>query len=92
MRAREFTINIPITIKLDSLDDPQTPVVQTMAVPVAPKDAVKNQTTTKSADDIEGSSFVPPLQQKLELMKAAAGKNSKVIQQLVADEDEPFEG
>lgn len=40
----------------------------------------------------EAGAFVPPLQQKIELMKAAAGKQSKVISQLIADEDEPFEG
>jgi hypothetical protein len=36
--------------------------------------------------------WVPPLQQKIELAKAALGKESSVIDQLVKDEDEPFGG
>jgi hypothetical protein len=39
----------------------------------------------------QAGTMVPPLQQKIELMKAAAGKDSSVIDQLTADEDDPYE-
>jgi hypothetical protein len=37
--------------------------------------------------DNDSGTFVPPLQQKLELMKHAAGKESDVIDQIKADDD-----
>lgn len=93
MRAREFVINVPINIKIND-DEPEISVnnsgvdhedeeSQPILKPVKKKEI--------SPDD-EAGAFVPPLQQKIELMKAAAGKQSKVISQLVADEDEPFDG
>jgi hypothetical protein len=68
MRAREFTINIPINIKINGDGDPVISV---------------------SDDDDEkvASNFVPPLQQKIELMKHAAGKQGTIIDQIVADDD-----
>jgi len=75
MRAREFIINIPINIRLNSdgsvdvdtdQDDRQDPS-QLKPNPV----------------------MVPPLQQGLELKKAAVGKRSAVITDLTQDEEEP---
>lgn len=79
MRAKEFVVNInvPVSITLDA--DGSLKV---------------NQQGTDS-DDVEqgeGGTFVPPLQQKIELMKAGLGKQSNVIDQLIAsDDDGPFE-
>jgi hypothetical protein len=56
MRAREFTINVPITIKINGDSDP----VVSQDEPV---------------DDDTGT-FVPPLQQKIELLKKSAGVKS----------------
>lgn len=55
MRAREFTINIPINIVIDSNGDP----------------TVK----TDPVDDDTGT-FIPPLQQKIELLKKSTGVKS----------------
>ena len=77
MRAREFVINIPINIKINGDGEPEISAGQE-------NDGTEN--------DTDVGAFVPPLQQKIELMKATAGKQSKVISQLIADEDEPFEG
>ena len=71
MRAREFTINIPINIKIN--DDGSVDV--------------DNEQEKDQIPDNEKKS-VPPLQQKIELMKSAAGKDSKVIRQLTADEED----
>ena len=92
MRAREFVINVPINIKINGDGDPE---VSTLDIPDDNENddimtPVKNQSTNDK--DAEVGAFVPPLQQKIELMKATAGKKSKVISQLTADEDEPFEG
>jgi hypothetical protein len=56
MRAREFTINVPITIKINGDSDPIV-------------------TQDESVDDDTGT-FVPPLQQKIELLKKSAGVKS----------------
>jgi hypothetical protein len=66
MRAREFTINIPINIKINGDEDPEIEV---------------------SDNDEISSNFVPPLQQKIELMKHAAGKQGTIIDQIIADDD-----
>lgn len=68
MRAREFTINIPVHITINGDGEPEV-----------------NMDDQEDEDDV--TSFVPPLQQKIELMKHAAGKNSKVIDQITADDD-----
>ena len=73
MRAREFTINIPINIKINGDGDPEI--------------AVSNDQTKPQDDEDVASNFVPPLQQKIELLKHAAGKEGKIIDQLVADDD-----
>jgi hypothetical protein len=85
MRAREFTINVPINIKINGDNEPDISVDQdkqddellTIVEPPQEKD------TSLPQDAI----FVPPLQQKLELMKKAAGKHSNVIDQITADDD-----
>ena len=73
MRAREFTINVPITIKINGDEDPivnaggQTP----------PEDDTELQ---------QNPVMVPPQQQELELAKASAGKESPVIDKLTGQE------
>lgn len=72
MRAKEFVINIPINIKFNGDGEPEI--------------AVNNQTPL---DDEElSSNFIPPLQQKIELMKHAAGKDSDVIDQIITADDD----
>lgn len=68
MRAREFTINVPINIKIND-------------------DNVEIETDDVEDDCEQVGDFVPPLQQKLELAKASLGKNSKVIHDLLADDE-----
>jgi hypothetical protein len=70
MRAREFTINVPIKIVINGDGDPDISAGNT------PQD-----------DDELATNFAPPLQQKLELMKHAAGKEGKIIDQITADDD-----
>lgn len=77
MRAKEFVINVPITIKINGDGDPKIDM---------PND---------DSDDIsklnDNPVMVPPLQQDIELKKAAAGKNSPIIQKLTQDEIDPEE-
>ena len=68
MRAREFTINVPIKITINGDNDPQISV------------------DDDQEDDEVDSRFVPPLQQNLELKKAALGKRSTVINDLLDDD------
>ena len=87
MRAKEFTINIPINIRIDGNGDPQV-----------------STNTQEPVDDNTGT-FMPPLQQKIELLKKSTGvksefdsadqkttnaKNNSVVNQLASD-DEPLE-
>jgi len=78
MRAREFTINVPITIKINGDGDPD------IEMPGAeePKDP-------QELDD--NPVMVPPLQQDVELKKAEQGKVSPVIKDLTQDEVDPEE-
>ena len=71
MRAREFTINIPINVKINDNDEVEVTTDQ--------EDA-QNEVSP-------ATNFVPPLQQKIELMKHAAGKQGEVIDQITADDD-----
>jgi hypothetical protein len=75
MRAREFTINIPINIKINGDGDPE---ISTGDV---------DDTASKEP---ETDTFVPPLQQKIEILKKSAGLPN-VFDQDAADEDGPFE-
>lgn len=77
MRAREFVINVPITIHIDGDGEPQ---VNKPELP--PKDP--------SELDPEPV-MVPPLQQQIEINKAAVGKDSPIIDELTQDEVDPEE-
>lgn len=68
MRAREFVINVPITIKINGDDDPEV---------------------SADHDETETNTMVPPLQQKIELLKRNSGLPNVYDQQ--ADDDEPLE-
>lgn len=78
MRAREFVINVPITIKINGDGDPEIDMDNRRDEP--PKDP-------KQLDP--NPVMVPPLQQAIELEKADAGKNSPVIDELTQDEVDP---
>jgi len=71
MRAREFTINVPITISINGDEDP---VIST-----------GNQEQPDDTELQQNPVMVPPQQQELELKKAAAGKDSPVIDKLTQD-------
>lgn len=75
MRAREFVINVPITIKINGDGDPEIDMPGT--------DDAKDPS---ELDD--NPVMVPPLQQELELKKAEQGKISPIIQDLTQDEKE----
>jgi len=71
MRAKEFTINIPINIKINGDGEPEI-------------------STGKQSDEHEldqNPVMVPPLQQHLELAKAAQGKESPVIDKITQDDN-----
>lgn len=74
MRAREFVINVPITIKINGDGDPEVDMSQGKDDARDPSDLDPNPV------------MVPPLQQALELEKADAGKVSPVIKSLTQDE------
>jgi hypothetical protein len=77
MRAREFVINVPITIKINGDGDPE------IDMPDA------NSTDAKDPSELDPNPvFVPPLQQEIELKKAEAGKVSPIIKDLTQDETE----
>lgn len=74
MRAREFTINIPINIKIN--DDGSVDVDQ------------EDDARDPSEPD-PNPVMVSPLQQDLELKKAEVGKTSPIIKKLTQDEIPP---
>ena len=91
MRAKEFTINLPITVSIGGNEDPvvnsdnQTPpgYIKLPPTPIVQKN---NQ---PSQDDTElqlNPVMISPQQQELELKKAAAGKTSPVIDKLTDQE------
>lgn len=71
MRAKEFVINIPLTININGDGE----------VSVGDE---KEQEQPENTDD---KVMVPPLQQDLEIKKANAGKESEVIQDLLQNEN-----
>jgi hypothetical protein len=80
MRAKEFTINVPITIKINGDNDPE----------------IDTGTSNSNDDMDLNPVMVPPLQQHIELHKAEHGKDSPVIDKLTQDqavgqEEEPKE-
>lgn len=68
----EITINIPITIDLDG---------------VKPRVNVAGQDTEDDEELDQNPVMMNPLQQELELKKAALGKRSPVIDKMTDDED-----
>ena len=62
MRAKEFTINIPINIKINDSGEPEISTGQNSEEPELDQNPV----------------MVPPLQQHIELAKAQLGKESPV--------------
>lgn len=73
MRAKEFTINVPITISINGDDEP----VINAGGQEQPEDDTELQ---------QNPVMVPPQQQELELKKAEAGKDSPVIDKLTGQE------
>lgn len=71
MRAREFTINVPITISINGDDDP------VISMPTQDQD--------DDQDLQKNPVMVSPQQQELELKKAELGKESPVIDKLKQD-------
>lgn len=71
MRAKEFTINVPITITINGDEDPVVSAGNT----VPDDDSQLHQNPV----------MVSPQQQELELAKAALGKESPVIDKLTQD-------
>ena len=69
MRAREFVINVPITIKINGDGDPE--VMQ-----------------HQDSEEPELDNMVPPLQQKLELLKRNSGLPNVFDEE--ADDDDPL--
>ena len=79
MRAQEFTINVPINIKINGNGDPE--------IDVGNGDEESDQEQLH-----QNPVMVPPLQQHIELSKADQGKESPVIDKLTAPHtvgDEP---
>lgn len=74
MRAREFVINVPITIKINGDGDPEV-------------DMANNQTNADDEELDQNPVMTSPLQQELELKKAELGKKSPVIAKMTDDED-----
>lgn len=98
MRAREFVMNVPITIKIeepemsagkveknDTVADPvRTQVVNRLQV------LDNNNLPPKDPSELDPDPvMVPPLQQQIEINKAAVGKTSPVIDELTQDEEDP---
>ena len=76
MRAREFTINVPITIKINGDGDPEI-------------DMPGHDDAVDPEEKDDNPMMVPPLQHDLELRKSQAGKDSPVIDKLTQDETDP---
>ena len=83
MKAREFTINVPINIKINSDGDPEVDV------------AGENPEEQQPGQDVLDPNpvMVPPLQQNIELKKAALGKEGDVVDKITqdADQSDPLE-
>jgi hypothetical protein len=74
MRAKEFTINVPITITINGDEDP--------VVNAAGQNPPEEADTELQQNPV----MISPQQQELELAKAAAGKASPVIDKLTGQE------
>lgn len=71
MRAKEFTINVPITITINGDEDPVVNAGDQQGTPPLQQNPV----------------MVTPQQQELELKKAELGKESPVIDKLTANDN-----
>jgi len=71
MRAREFTINVPITISINGDEDPVV--------------SMPNQDQEDDTELQKNPVMVSPQQQELEMKKAELGKDSPVIDKLTQD-------
>ena len=78
MKAREFTINVPINIKINGDGDPEIDV------------AGENPEEEQPGQDVMDPNpvMVPPLQQNIELKKAALGKEGDVVDKITQDQDQ----
>lgn len=73
MRAREFTINVPIKITINGDNDPE----------------IEAGDQEQDDEELQQNPvMVPPLQQELELRKAELGKETPVIDKITADHDQ----
>ena len=83
MKAREFTINVPINIKINGDGDPEVDV------------AGENPDEQQPGQDVLDPNpiMVPPLQQNIELKKAALGKEGDIVDKITqdADQSDPLE-
>ena len=84
MKAREFTINVPINIKINGDGDPE--------IDVAGQDPEDEQQPGQDCMD-PNPVMIPPLQQNIELKKAALGKEGDVVDKITqdADQSDPLE-
>jgi hypothetical protein len=73
MRAKEFTINVPINIKINGDGDPEIDM--------------PTQDEPETPELLQNPVMVSPLQQELELAKAAHGKDTHVIDKITLDDD-----
>ena len=79
MKAREFTINVPINIKINGDGDPE--------IDVAGENPEDEQDPGQDCMD-PNPIMVPPLQQNIELKKAALGKEGDVVDKITQDRDQ----
>ena len=79
MKAREFTINVPINIKINGDGDPE--------IDVAGQNPEDEQDPGQDCMD-PNPIMVPPLQQNIELKKAALGKEGDVVDKITQDRDQ----
>ena len=84
MKAREFTINVPINIKINGDGDPE--------IDVAGQNPEDEQDPGQDCMD-PNPIMVPPLQQNIELKKAALGKEGDIVDKITqdADQSDPLE-
>lgn len=91
MRAREFVINVPITIKINGDGDPEIDTSQDdlRNAAMAKLPAKVNDEEPKDPQELDPNPvMVPPLQQQIEINKASVGKTSPVIDDLTQDEED----
>ena len=93
MRAREFVINVPITIKIDGDGEPVVNDHSKVKTDYAREKTTiipDNPLPPKDPSKLDPNPImIPPLQQNIELQKAQTGKISPVIDELTQDEIEP---